>query len=214
MVIAIIAVVAGLSFSAFTAVRKSADKATAAAQMRQIGSAIVQFSADHNQYLPGPIWPGQKAYFDPADPDNETRLVAKLAPYLGIPEDETQIVEVFMPPAYRREYEGDLTTARTYVMNMSVLVNEEIVNVWGSAVPSAPDHLKRPMTLVAIPDDAWLMSDADQENPRVANAPWVDNTPPEPIHGRKRAALFFGGHVDFVDQEILEEPKEGETGAR
>ena len=96
VVIGVIAVLASLSLAALSKVGAASDRSKAISNMRQIGAGINLFAADNDGRLPGPLWPGQLAQFDPA---RSGRLVRELAPYLGIPTPTTPKVDpLFVPP--------------------------------------------------------------------------------------------------------------------
>jgi len=202
--ITIIAILIGLAASGASAVRQNAMRTEAASNMRMIGIALTSFTTDHDGFLPGPLWPGQVPQLDPG---REGRLVRELAPYLGIQNPtEPELIEVFIPPAYRsRVSESALESSRTFVMNMAVLNSSAtaLENPWGSSVPSVGGL---PGKLMRFSGMDWALSDADQLHPRVSSAPWSGNTPDEIIHGDKRLALFFDGHVAPIDEADLITP--------
>lgn len=198
----ILAVLIGLGLSALGGVKEKSDRTRAGSNLRQIGLALHQFTADHDGLLPGPLWPGQ---IPVPDPDSTGRLSLVLASYLEI-EPGTAPANLFIPPAYRRSSSASLTEARTYVLNMAVATPEgsgTSINPWGSLVTETGS----PLPLAAIPATAWAISDADQEHPRVLSASWKSNTPAHPIHGTHRMALLFSGVVDFLAPADLQIPE-------
>lgn len=205
VVLAVIAILAALSLGGLSKLRASSDRSKALSNMRQIGTGITLFAADNDGKLPGPLWPGQMAQFDPNDPKMPERLVGVLAAYLGIPTPPAPKVEpLFVPPAYRKAVSAlFLKSARTYVLNMKVPYDNQILVPWGDCVPN-PRPL--PLKLSAIPAQAWGFSDADALHPRVIGAPWATNTPPKPVHTPKRLAWFFNGSVAPVDDTALALP--------
>jgi hypothetical protein len=198
----VIGVLAALSLVAFSQVGAASDRSKAISNMRQIGAGINLFVADNDGRLPGPLWPGQLAQFDPA---RSGRLVRELAPYLGIPTPTTPKVEpLFVPPAYRKTVSlAFLDSARTYVVNMSIRDGDKTIIPWGN-LASPPST--QPRKLAAIPPQAWGFSDADGLHPRVAGTSWAGNTPPKPIHSPRRLAWFFNGAVSPVDNTDLALP--------
>ena len=197
-----IAILAALSLGGLSKLGASSDRSRAISNMRQIGTGVTLFAADNDGKLPGPLWPGQMAQFDPT---RSGRLVRELAPYLGIPTPATQKVEpLFVPPAYRKAVNASfLDSARTYVVNMSVRDGDQIIIPWGNLASTSPSQ---PLKLAAIPSQAWGFSDADALHPRVASASWAANTPPKPVHTPKRLAWFFNGSVAPVDDSELAQP--------
>ena len=202
VVLGVIAVLAALSLAVLLKTGASSDRSKAVSNMRQIGAGIALFAADNDGKLPGPLWPGQLAQFDPA---RSGRLVRELAPYLGITTPTSPRVEpLFVPPAYRKAVTTSfLDSARTYVLNMSVRDGSGTVIPWGNlALPASTQPLK----LAAIPAQAWGFSDADRLHPRVAGTSWAANTPPKPIHPPQRLAWFFNGSISPVDDVDLALP--------
>ena len=197
--IAIVAILAALALTATGAARTQGDRAKAISNMRQIGSAIGLYAADKDSLLPGKLWPGQVAEFDPA---RAGRLVRELAPYLGLETPAKPVViDLFVPPAYRRMTPtASLSTSRTFVMNMAVASGNATINPWGSL---AANDGSSPLRLGSVPANAWGFSDADRQHPRVASASWAANTPAEPIH-KKRLAWFFNGSVSPVETTELQ----------
>jgi len=202
VVLAIIGILAALSLGGLSKLGASSDRSKAISNMRQIGTGITLFAADDDGKLPGPLWPGQMAQFDPT---RSGRLVRELAPYLGIPTPATPKVEpLFVPPAYRKAVNASfLDSARTYVLNMNVRDGDQILIPWGN-LASPPSS--QPLKLAAIPSQAWGFSDADALHPRVTGASWAANTPPKPVHTPKRLAWFFNGSVAPVDDSELAQP--------
>ena len=197
--IAIVGILAALALTATGAARTQGDRAKAISNMRQIGSAIGLYAADKDSLLPGKLWPGQVAEFDPA---RAGRLVRELAPYLGLETPAKPVfIDLFVPPAYRRMTPtASLPTSRTFVMNMAVASGNATINPWGSL---AANDGSVPLRLGSIPANAWGFSDADRQHPRVAGASWAANTPAQPIH-KKRLAWFFNGSVSPVETADLQ----------
>ena len=202
VVLAVIAILAALSLGGMSKLGASSDRSKALSNMRQIGTGITLFATDNDGKLPGPLWPGQLAQFDPT---RSGRLVRELAPYLGIPTPTAPKVEaLFVPPAYRKAVSASfLDSARTYVLNMSVVDSDQIVVPWGNLATSSSSQ---PLRLASIPAQAWGFSDADAIHPRVVGASWAANTPPKPVHTPKRLAWFFNGSVGPVDDTALALP--------
>ena len=205
VVLAVIAILAALSLGSLSKLGASSDRSKAISNMRQIGTGITLFATDNDGKLPGPLWPGQLAQFDPNDPKMPERLVGVLASYLGISTPTAPKVEpLFVPPAYRKAVSPSfLDSARTYVLNMSVVNADQLLVPWGNRALT-PSPL--PLKLATIPAQAWGFSDADALHPRVVGASWAANTPQKPVHKPKRLAWFFNGSVAPVDDTALALP--------
>ncbi len=198
VVVAIIAVLAGLSLGALTQVRKNADRGVATANYRQIGTAIALFATDHGGTLPGPLFMGQTAFYDPVE---STQLASALGPYLDLRDPPVpQPVPVFVPPTYKRDSNRlPLDQARLYVVNNAVQKDGAILSPFGEARPP----VKIPMKIHSVPSSTWLVCDADQQHPRVKGTRWANQTPAKPLHPPNRLALFIDGRVDSVTDTEL-----------
>lgn len=196
---AIAAILAAIMMSAINSARAYGDRSKAIANMRAIGTGIGHYAAERDGVLPGPLWPGQVAEFDP---NRAGRLVRELAPYLGIETPAApKVIDLFVPPSYRKETKpASLGTSRIFVMNMAISGSNSTVNPWGSL---AANDGSSPARMAAIPGGAWGFSDADQLHPRVIGASWAANTPAKPIHG-KRLAWHFNGSVSQVEETNLQ----------
>ena len=196
MVVTIVAILAAFLFPAVSRQLTKADQAKASGLMREIGQAMRLYAAEHNGYLPGPLWPGQVMEFDPA---REGRLVRELAPYLGIEQrDQPYVVDRFFTNSFRRATQGIAPKdARLYVMNMNL--GGEGINPWGSL---AATPASAPLKITSLPSNlatrSWAMTEADQEQEDVASAPWRTSTSVGPVHGDGRLYLFFDGRVEFL----------------
>ena len=65
IVIAIIAVLAGILFPVFAKARASARESTALSNLKQIGAALSMYAADYDEHLPDrwPIWLGYREFY-------------------------------------------------------------------------------------------------------------------------------------------------------
>jgi prepilin-type N-terminal cleavage/methylation domain-containing protein/prepilin-type processing-associated H-X9-DG protein len=195
--LSLVALLIVLGLAGIQTARRQADRGAALTNLRQIGTALLVYAGDHDQFLPGPLWPGQVPAFDRT---RTGRLPVELADYLEI-DSQAQpfIVKLFVPPAYRRLLRPGhrLEDDRTFVMNMKVTTGTETLNPWGSLATGqgTPQRLSQ----ISRPALSWALSDADQQHPDVVGAPWRSATPVEPIHGRGRTALFFDGHADWME---------------
>src|SRR5437660_2414766 len=64
VVIAVIAILAGILFPVFAKARSSARKSTALSNLKQIGAALHMYTADYDDHLPDrwPIWNGYREF--------------------------------------------------------------------------------------------------------------------------------------------------------
>src|SRR5258708_3051516 len=81
VVIAIISVLAGILFPVFAKARASARKTTALSNLKQIGAALLMYTADYDGHLPNrwPIWNDYKELYWTVEGGD---LPAHLNPYI------------------------------------------------------------------------------------------------------------------------------------
>lgn len=206
VVLAIIAILAGVFGAALPTMLQRGDRADALAKIRQMGTAVLHYPADHGGKLPS-LFPGQVLEYDE---NIRGRIVTVCADYLGISSrGGTFLVDSLMPRAYGRLKEpADHNTMRVYVMNTEpVTTDGRTVYPFGQVVDEgvAPEG-SSPLAVVAdVPvETRWMMSTADREQPQVAAAPWSGNTPAEPPLGSQRAVFDFDGSARLVD---VDEPE-------
>lgn len=193
VVVAIIGILTALGFSASERVFREANKAESISRLRSLGQAVVTYSSEHDQRLPGPLWPGQVMFYEAGE---DGRLVCALASYLEVKESSVPyLVDSMIPRAYRQKMPaGRPEDARVYVMNSSIVFQGQTNAPFGSLTGSSPQPPMRRPQLESLPaDERWMISEADQQQPDVMKAPWKGNTPELPLHDGKRAVLAFDG---------------------
>lgn len=184
VVIGIILVLAALGWGAFQNVQKRAFRTQDAANLRQIGVAIHQYTADNDNRLPGPAWVSLtfdvRKYFSM---NEYQQLGVYLAPYLlgrSIAYADPPIrCKVFESPMYRgRTFDPALTThyGRAY----------DSIQPFGHRDGGGP--IQAPKKMVALPglynknlSEIWAvrLNDRTLQN--------------------GRNYLFFDGHVEWFD---------------
>ncbi|MEM8550042.1 MAG: prepilin-type N-terminal cleavage/methylation domain-containing protein [Verrucomicrobiota bacterium] len=210
---ALITILAGIIVGVLGSARDRADATKGMSILRNNGAALNLYLADNGTRLPGPLWPGQIAYYDPANLSNG-RIVNMLKDYLDIPDyTAASVIEAFVPPAYTAVMaeEGlQSSSARVYVMNTPISVDAVDYQPFGfPGTSSNPDSRTGPLRMNALPPDVtetWAMMDADQQHPNVSGRPWGNSTPTEPIYGKFRHALFFDGRVERIEIDDTPSP--------
>ncbi len=196
-VMAIVTALATLGLGAGVRTLAEANKADSVARLRTLGNAIHLYAGEHDQVLPGPLWPGQVMRYDS---QRNGRLVRDLAEYLNIEsKNPPYLVERMIPRAYRKAMRGTrMDDARIYLMNTGVVLDGQTKQPFGS-LTSNP--VLAPMKLTALPTlpvgENWMACEADQRHSYVATAPWRANTPALPVHDGRRALVRFDGSVDL-----------------
>jgi prepilin-type N-terminal cleavage/methylation domain-containing protein/prepilin-type processing-associated H-X9-DG protein len=202
VVITIIAVLAGLIFAAFGKIRAMGDRTKCLSNLRQIGTAMGSHMADHDGFLPGPLWTWQSCWFRKYDYGS---LGTVLAPYTGIsPEEGTQKVPILVCPAWQRDapYQED----ELYIMNSEVMSEGTKINPWGDADivdqnggPGLdPDGRDSPRKIAGFtdvtPSQTWALQEWDQQFDGPRGPTW-SGIAKKPVHRESRNALFFDFHV-------------------
>ena len=128
VVIAIIGILAALLLPVLSKAKRSARSIQCVSNLKQVGVAIVAYTGDNSDLLPGPCLYGQRcSYYHTTDvPDRyNTELAFHLAGYLGGEEPgelsavETNYVQVLFCPAYgqfSREAPNVAMTRVTYIL--------------------------------------------------------------------------------------------------
>ena len=197
VVLAIVGVLVALGLGAGAKSFSQAEKTDSLARLRTVGQAILLYAGEHDQQLPGPLWPGQVMLYDAA---REGRIVRDLATYLGVEHKETPyLVQKMIPRAYlRNTTSGTMEDVRVYVMNSVIIQEGQTNRPFGSLTVSPVVESMRLPRLDSLPqDERWMISETDQSHPDVVGAPWRANTPPKPAHDGFRAVLNFDGSANL-----------------
>ena len=194
VVITILSILIALSIAGLGLVRNMVGQTAAASNMRQIGMAVVSFSQDNNEFLPGPLKAGQGVVYNLATPD---QLATVLGPYLGVNQNgNPEILKIFIPPAYARAMGAlDPKEYRPYVLNINASLDGRNFFPWG-------DDKHLPTKTIAL-KQVWGFVETDQLNPLVAGQPWASKTPAKPLNDSVRLAWFFDGSVQKIDQKTM-----------
>jgi len=198
VVTTILAVLAGLAATQLPALLNRAERAEALGQLRTMGTAVLQYTPDHDGRLP-PLFPGQVLEYEEG---RGGRIVTECATYLGLEEREGRyLVTSLVPRAYARQKEPDNPAAmRVYVMNTALIGESATIYPFGRVVTGGqPPVGAQPLAALGTPANTWMMSTADQKHPAVASAPWRANAPPEPPLGERRAIFRFDGSAGLVN---------------
>jgi prepilin-type N-terminal cleavage/methylation domain-containing protein len=196
VVLGIVAVLAALVIPTALRSQRAAERADSSARLRAMSQAILLYATDHQQTLPGPLWPGQVMLYDPL---REGRLVRDIADYLQVERKDTPYLAAqLIPHAYRRAMRGTkMDDARIYVVNSAIdLEGGGKLEPFGVLTgPAVLAPLKLPQVQGLPAEDDWMIAETDQQHPAVASAAWKANTPALPVHGNARALARFDGSV-------------------
>ncbi len=211
VVIAVVAVLAGLLIPVGSQVRHRADDAACLSNLRQIGLGIAAYGQDHGDTLPGPLNMGQYAFYD-----DRSQLSWILREYLDVNESGTKKrrSDVFTCPAARRVMRR-LDDAPSFLVNIYApfadgaetrppfgYFNSRNSKVFGTSVDFPA---LRSLDLLEMSDRqpgsarsrTWALQDADRDHPDVQriSASFRNDVPARPVHGDGRMTLFFDFHA-------------------
>ena len=215
VVIAIIAIMAGLLFPVIGKVKLRGIETRTTSNLRQIAAAMGAYGGEHDTSLPGPLTVEQYPVFG-LDPKRDTGSLAKiLATYLGLTEkkdaskDQSTAGGVLSCPGATGE---KLDEIPGYIMNMHPLPDYTPAQpAWGD-VDASTLPLKRVAlsswkdeSRDAVTKDApvnltqkWAMRHTDQKDcaKLELTGEWVQKLPKEPVFDDHYQALFFDLHVE------------------
>ena len=212
VVITIIAVLAALIFPVFGMVRKRSVETRTVSNMKQIGTGMGSYIAEHDDTMPGPLTVEQYPTFDKDEKKNKGSLAYLLAPYLGLKpkiseENVTKETDLF---ACVGATGPKLDEVPGYIMNMQKLPDYD-QPAWGDANGDSepmrrstltswrdlsPDAPTKESTVVL--SRKWAMRHTDQKDAEklVLSGDWVEKLPKDPVFDDRYQALFFDLHVE------------------
>jgi prepilin-type N-terminal cleavage/methylation domain-containing protein/prepilin-type processing-associated H-X9-DG protein len=219
IVMVLIAILAGIFLATLNAVRKSGDRVKCVSNLRQVGSAMGAYVADHDGSLPGALWTSQSSWYNSTDYGSLGNVLSR---YLNLDlassgagkANKTQAL-ILVCPAWRRgvPYQED----DEWVMNTQVSVNGVNVNPWGYADiveqngnvagldPNGLDIPRKIASLTGVSlSSTWAMQDLDKrlatqlENSGVQKGKTWYGIVTKPVHSNIRNALFFDFHVAAI----------------
>lgn len=190
--------------------RRHADTAQCTTHLRQMGTAIHTYAAEHQNTVPGPMsggvqvraseWGMRRA--------NLANLINYLAPYYGVnnlPSAALVEIEAFRCPAAVRQIRHlnpgvDMATTQHYI-HLATWLAPGVTERGFGFKDSQKVHLE-PLKLSQFRDISRSIALIDRDisllslfGEGYSNLP---NTPRESVHGEFRNVLFFDGRVEAV----------------
>jgi prepilin-type N-terminal cleavage/methylation domain-containing protein/prepilin-type processing-associated H-X9-DG protein len=219
IVMVLIAILVGILLAALNGVRKAGDRAKCVSNLRQVGTAIGAYVADHDGSLPGALWTSQSSWYNSTDYGSLGNVLSR---YLNLnlilsgggKGNKSQAL-ILVCPAWRRgvPYQED----DEWVMNTQVSVNGVNINPWGYAdiveqngnvAGLDPNGLDMPRKIASLTgvslSTTWAMQDLDkrlalqlQQSGVTWGKTWYGIVT-KPVHSNVRNALFFDFHVAAI----------------
>lgn len=212
--IAIVATLAALGTVAYREVTQRATFTSTSANMRQMGTAIQMYTADHDGALPGPVTVAVFNYgrSEPQAGDLP-HLGAYIAPYLDAPPNSDSgparnyPIKALQCPSLNPEARNDYLVANYVTLDFPAsgaqLEHNRFGSWGGTTFTQASNVAVRPKRMAALSDrgrKSPIVSTADREN-------WVsvsnESLPERGVFNGKRLWLFVDGTVEFKDESGL-----------
>ncbi len=195
-VIAIIGVLAAIIIPTVGAVRKTAQRATCAANMRDVGTAILSYASENRELLPGPTMHSMNNTYSLTSSgaydlqDSAPTLANHLARYLKLPPPppgETRYAPPFLCPAWHSAVGGKPANDNSF--RNETWRPSDLFGKRGN--DSSPYRSPQRMTMIENPSRTVALRELDADNhnkDRLAKN----------YHGNHtHTFLFFDGHVEF-----------------
>lgn len=224
VVVAVIAVLAGLLLPGVLRARANALRTKDLSNLRQVGAALLTYAGDHDGQLPGPMPVGQEAVYTGTMSPPGAYLGYFLAAYLGSPppvaHDNTYYI---CPPLVSAALHALRPKDTAYQINFMVNygspdlppdpagVNGRLSifgnkgNVGTTATnPGVNPALLATLAAQGTPSKMWMLCDLDQQvsAPSIRASGWFSGLPAKPVHGDARLYLYADGHTAAVSSTI------------
>jgi len=205
VVIAVIAILAGLLWPALARAKQKAIQAGCLSNCKQVGLALQMYLDDHDDSLPGPCYSGARASYDA---NSSTQLMWYVATYLSspspssIPQSKPVVIGAFVCPGYRR-LAPDVTSMEG---RKCYLLNEDLdaspvnrVPPFGypptDGAPEIAPLIYSEINKYGTPAALSSITDVDKVNIANPTVSWWSDLPYKPVHGEVRNELYFDWHV-------------------
>ena len=211
VVIAIIAILAAMLLPALTKAKQKAQSINCVSNLKQTGLALVMYTQDNSDFLPGPCMTGQGSAYNL---QLDSQLAYYLATYMGGKSPQqvglfgTNYIPAMFCPGYGTFSKESPNLAMTRVNYMvTPFYQDSVVNVPTTKLPFGYPGLSMPVKLSSIPQygpitSVFAVSDVDQQI-------WPGNwsaVAPNSTHGTTRNRLYFDWHVKSFKGALTNNP--------
>jgi prepilin-type N-terminal cleavage/methylation domain-containing protein len=217
VVISIICILAALLMPALRTVRRQSNDTKCISNLRQLGTGILAYAADHNSTLPGPCGTGVANTLSSSD---KTYLIYYLQPYLGLPKPTTtpyypEILHCPAADAFAAQQgvpwykltlmvayaNNALPPSKNYMTEQPLGDSDLTSDVppkpalpplrLGSISAAINPAVKDPGGVPATPSEIPVIREIDGS----LSSKWPWTVPATPVHGDHENCLFLDWHV-------------------
>ena len=204
--VAIIGVLSSIVIVGYGRVKRNGQVVTCSSNLRQAGIAMLMYTQDNRNALPGPLWRGQSPYYEANDQGvfdrTKGNLANFLAPYLGLEPPaagNTARADVLSCPAWLAAGGADGESICYYSTGQLTLPAGETVLPFGRASENPRNALApmRLVTLAAMTDPGSTPAFREFDKRDLTDGFYFTDprVPPAPVHETLRHVLYFDGHV-------------------
>lgn len=206
LVAALVLVLACLTVVGFAHWKKSSQNVVCAANLRQVGLAVMHYAQENNNQLPGPLWRGQTPYYQTDAeglPDTASgNLISFLAVYLdleALPPVQTARADPISCPAWLADAEKAGKTMCYYSTGLWTKPNGEEVTPFG-IMGTAEREAVPPLVLAALETPSQIPALREFDRRGVTEGFYSEDprVPEAPVHQTVRHVLYFDSHVAAV----------------
>ncbi len=189
VVVSIISILTALSVGVFRSVFDRAKETESMASLRKVGHAILLYTTENENQLPGPLYTSVVSRFRSSDGN---QLATRIAPYLGYTvTDQWQGMQELIP---NNRKITPAQAAQSSILTFNANVNDYVVDDVPRrpfGYPGSESYSAQPLRMVQItkPDSLWILNEKPFGTQEGKDA-YVAGTD-------KRMFLFASGRVSF-----------------
>ncbi len=199
VVVAIIALLIAMLMPSLAGAREEARRVACLSQLKQVGSAIIMYVGESDQYLPGPSWYGQTPRYN----HNSQNITRYLAVYLGMPtpSSRSDVTPMFICPAAAPYKPAAFALESTHMFGADGLNESTGLRLFGyPTFEGRPWYPPSKVSAVRRPAQQYAVRDIDGF---IHPGGWNGAVLSQPGHGFSpnfqpmRNYLFFDTHVEL-----------------